>query len=389
MDDGEVARREAVRRRLAGESPELIARDLGRTRQWVAKWAARYDPHDPEWAEGRSRAPKRVANRTPAGVEAQVLEVRGRLEANPWAQIGAPAIAWELEKLGAVVPPRRTIEEILERAGATRRQRPGRRASKGIPYPAPAAERYGDVAQVDLVGPRHLDGGVRFHALNQIDVASHHAGIEIVTDRGDRRVLTALHALWSRHGVPGRIQFDNGGPFVSPTGLGEVVRVCLRQGATPVFIPPREPWRNGTIERFNDTFDRRFFRQERFTSVEHLSERAGAFERFHNAQHRYSATRGLAPDETSSASTPRLPRPLQQLPAGWPKRGKVEFIRFIRSDHKLRVLGRAIPMPDGSAYQYVTATLDLALAAEEHNLLVCNDQGDLLTASRLPTPAGS
>ena len=37
-------RREAARRRLAGESPELIARDLGRTRQWVAKWAARYDP---------------------------------------------------------------------------------------------------------------------------------------------------------------------------------------------------------------------------------------------------------------------------------------------------------------------------------------------------------
>ena len=57
MDDGEVgARREAARRRLAGESPELIARDLGRTRQWLAKWAARYDPHDPGWAEGCSRA---------------------------------------------------------------------------------------------------------------------------------------------------------------------------------------------------------------------------------------------------------------------------------------------------------------------------------------------
>jgi len=259
MEDPEIrARREAARGRLAGESPRAIARDLGRTRQWVAKWAARYDPHDRSWAEGRSRAPKRVANRTAAGVESQLLEVRARLEANPWAQVGAPAIAWELEKLGAVVPPARTIEEILARAGATKRQRPGRRASKGIPYPAPAAKRPGDVAQVDLLGPRHLDDGVRFHALNQIDVASHHAGIEIVEDRGDQRVLGALHALWTRHGVPARIQFDNGGPFVSPTGLGEVVRVCLHQGAAPVFIPPREPWRNGTIEHFNDTFDKRF-----------------------------------------------------------------------------------------------------------------------------------
>src|SRR3954464_14549034 len=102
MEDVEVGlRREAVRRRLAGESPEVIARGLGRTRQWVAKWAARYDPHDPGWADGRSRAPKRVARRTAADAEAQVLAGRAGLEANPWAQVGASAIAWELEKLGA------------------------------------------------------------------------------------------------------------------------------------------------------------------------------------------------------------------------------------------------------------------------------------------------
>src|SRR5918996_518524 len=131
-------RREAARRRLAGEAPELIARDLGRTRQWGAKGVARYDPHDPGWADGRSRAPRRVARRTDAQVETQVLEVRKRLESNPWAQVGAPAIAWELEKLGAIVLPARTIEAILQRAGATRRERPRRRASKGVPYPAPA-----------------------------------------------------------------------------------------------------------------------------------------------------------------------------------------------------------------------------------------------------------
>jgi hypothetical protein len=38
MSDAEaVLRREAARRRLAGESPEAIAQDLGRSRQWVAK----------------------------------------------------------------------------------------------------------------------------------------------------------------------------------------------------------------------------------------------------------------------------------------------------------------------------------------------------------------
>ncbi len=388
MSDAEAAlRRQAARRRLAGESPEAIAQDLGRSRQWVAKWAGRYDPEDPGWAAGRSRAPRRVANRTPADVVERVLAVRARLAENPWAQVGGEAIAWELSKLGGpAVPPRRTIEEILRRAGVTGRQGRGRRRmSKGLPYPAPTALDQGEVVQVDLVGPRHLDGAVRFHALNQIDVVSHHAGIEIIADRGDQRVLAGLHALWERHGVPRRIQFDNGGPFVSPTGLGEVVRVCLHQLITPVFIPSREPWRNGTIEHFNDTFDKRFFRQERFTGLEHLSERASAFERFHNTQHRYSATHGRAPDESNPAGVKRAPRAPGQIPTGWPKDGKVEFIRFIRSDQQLRVLGRAIPMPDSSAYQYVTATLDLSLV-DQDNLLISDTDGQLLTTARLPVP---
>jgi hypothetical protein len=170
MSDGEAAlRRQAARRRLAGESPEAIAVDLGSSRQWVAKWAGRYDPEDPGWSAGRSRAPKHVANRTPADVTERVLAVRGRLAENPWAQVGGEAIAWELSKLGGpAVPPKRTIEEILTRAGVTGRQQRGRRRmSKGLPYPNPAAQRPGDAAQVDLVGPRHLDGGVRFHALNR------------------------------------------------------------------------------------------------------------------------------------------------------------------------------------------------------------------------------
>ena len=74
--------------------------DLGRTRQWVAKWAGRYDPENPGWAEGRSRAPKHVANRTPEDIAERVLAVRGRLAENPWAQVGAEAISWELSKLG-------------------------------------------------------------------------------------------------------------------------------------------------------------------------------------------------------------------------------------------------------------------------------------------------
>ena len=131
-----------------------------------------------------------------------MLGVRGRLAEHPWAQIGAPAIAWELEKLGASVPPERTIERVLERSGVTERSRRRRRQPKGIPYPQAAAELVGDLHEADLVGPRYLDGGVRFYALHTVDLAPRRAGIEIVTDKSDHAVAGALVALWQQLGVP-------------------------------------------------------------------------------------------------------------------------------------------------------------------------------------------
>ena len=59
----EERRKEAVRRRLAGESPTEIAEALGRTTRWVRKWVARHseEGHQDGWAEGHSRAPPQLA----------------------------------------------------------------------------------------------------------------------------------------------------------------------------------------------------------------------------------------------------------------------------------------------------------------------------------------
>lgn len=383
----QAVRREAVARRLAGESPEAIGRSLGRTRQWVARWVRRYEPADPDWAAERSRAAHQIANRTPRELEAQVLSVRERLEANPWAQIGAEAIAWELSKLGACPPATRTIERILAREGKVRRRRRPRYEPKGVPYPAPLAEQPGDLCQADIVGPRHLDGGIPFLALNAVDIAPHAAAIEILPDERDLTLAGALVGAFGRLGVPRRVQLDNGKPFLVGGGrLGEIVRVLVCQGTTPVFIPQGEPWRNGVVERFNDTFDQRFFRSERFSTRESVRERALAFERFHNANHRYRATGRRTPDEIVAGQALRAPRSLSELPNQWPKHGRVEFIRFIRSDRKLRLMRRQITVPKRLVYRYVTATLDLAVPEREGNLSVIDHEGELAMTEAVALP---
>lgn len=180
----ERLRIEAVRRRLAGESPEEIAVSLGRTARWVRKWVSRHgeEGHEEGWAEGRSRAPHFSPTQIDDGLGYQVLAARARLVANPRAQYGSLAIQWELRRLGVdPIPPARTIERVLQRAGVSRpRRRQTGYVSQGVPYPAPMSPEPGATHQIDMVGPRHLFGGVEFHALNLIDIGSHEVGNDIL-----------------------------------------------------------------------------------------------------------------------------------------------------------------------------------------------------------------
>lgn len=53
---------------------------------------------------------------------------------------------------------------------------------RGVPYPAPIPVEPGTTHQIDVVGPRHLFGAARFHALNLIHVGSYLARNDIVTE---------------------------------------------------------------------------------------------------------------------------------------------------------------------------------------------------------------
>ena len=151
---------------------------------------------------------------------------------------------------------------------------------------------------------------------------------------------------------------------------------------TPVFIPFGEPWRNGVVEHFNDTFNRQFFRAERFADREHLAARTRQFEAFHNAHHRYSALAGATPDEATCRAatfTPRLPPSDLEIPARLPDRGRVEFIRLIRSDRRLHILTADIELPPGVIHEYVTAVLDVG-----SQCLAVYHRGELLEKRTFP-----
>lgn len=385
----EELRREAVRRRLAGGGPEEIAAALGRTGRWVRKWVARHGEESGQdsWAQGRSRAPHASPTQTPDELVAQIQAARRRLVANPRAQYGSLAIQWELRRLGVEpIPPARTVERVLQRAALSRpRRRCARYMSKGVPYPASETVEPGAFHQVDLLGPRHLFGGVAFHAFNLIDVGSHEAANDILETARPPLMAASLVSVWSKIGVPQVAQVDNHSNFrggIQPAyqHFGPMVATCLDLGVTPRFIPLREPWRNGVIEHFNNVWDKSFFRTEAFRGLDHLRAENQAFIAFHNSHHRYAAHGGATPGEVWASRPRSLLDPSYRPPTSLPAQGRIEVVRYIRSNRRVDLFGKRITVAEDQTHQYITAIIRV----RAKQVVVVTPDGEIIYEGHYP-----
>ena len=164
--------------------------------------------------------------------------------------------------------------------------------------------------------------------------------------------------------MPDFLQLDNELSFRGsnryPRSFGLVIRLCLYYGITPVFIPIGEPWRNGVIESFNDTYDKRFYRRQWFQSYSALKRQSKNFQRFHNKYHRYSCLKGKTPLEVIEEETfePFTLAPATKLPRlDYIPDGKILLIRFIRSDRKLNIFGETFKVSKDLVYSYVKAVI--------------------------------
>lgn len=142
--------------------------------------------------------------------------------------------------------------------------------------------------------------------------------------------------------------------------MGLVLRLCLYYDVHPVFIPIGEPWRNGVIEHFNDTYNKKFFRRQWFKSYLSLKRRSKNFHRFHNAHLRYSCLKGKTPLEVIATANyePIKLGPNTKLPRlDYVPDGEISLIRFIRSNHMLDILGEKFEVSKELVYSYVRAVI--------------------------------
>ena len=361
-------RQKAIQLYEQGHRFNEIVRTLGCSRSWLSKWLARYRECGVEGLSSRSKAPRRIWRKTSERTVTTILAIRDELWAHAtrraaFAGIGAEVIHWELmQRHCPDVPSIATIGRILKRHGRTQKPRKAPASSGSYPYPAPAAQRSGDLHQTDIVGPRHLrgtNGAIRFYSFHTIDVAGRTVHASQSPDKRTISLCRHLVAAWSVLGVPRISQLDN---EMSATGGGryrysisQLIRLHLLLGIHVVFVPQGEPGRNATVESFNHLWQQRVLRRHTCPDLPRLRRTSDRFLQYY---HYRKPHRALAGHEQGS----RFPGVLRD--ACWERlrhlpehfrltnytddrgnltlpiaRGKVSFIRKVDSNGRIEVNG--------------------------------------------------
>ena len=273
MND-EQTRKKAIEFYQSGEQVNKICQRLGKSRKWFYKWKKRFVENSlGEWYKEQSKAPRHHPNKRTEVVENQILANRRKLEKEKYAQTGAISIQYEFFRQGKQVPAVWTINRVLKAHGLVRKKPSGYK-SKNLPYPG---NNYISVHQMDFVGPRYIKNYGRVYSLNIIDIETHYTHINPVAGKNVKYIIQSVIRFWQEYGFPDYLQMDNElsfrGSNIHPKSLGKLIRFALSQCVGVIFIPVSEPWRNGIIEKFNDKFDKYFYRQNVFIDLEDMKKK--------------------------------------------------------------------------------------------------------------------
>jgi len=353
MNDELALRQRAISLRLAGRPVKHICSALGRSEPWFHKWWGRYLQAGPEGLYDLTRARHHIAQQIPPELERAILSIRRRLQARAtpatrYSLIGGTAIRAELKALGIrPLPAARTIERVLQRHGLTA---PRIRLAPLLPrqeYPGPQARASNQLHEVDLVGPVYLKGSRRrYYIWVGKDAFDGAVCLRLAGSRRMDEVLGFLGECWKDLGLPEQVQLDNArelsgwGP--AARRLSRVIRLCLRFGVAPVFIPKAEPQFNGGVENFNGWFQPRLF-DRRYSRPGDLRRELARLQEAVNTQHVHPRLGGKTPAQHRRGLRLRklpasfvAPTERQKLAAG-----RVIFIRRVSAAGTVSVLSES------------------------------------------------
>lgn len=210
-------------------------------------------------------------------------------------------------------------------------------------YPAfTIAHLAASLSELDFVGEKNISRQtepVSFIAYNSLKPFRFRE-YAVVAAQTSQEAVRFLEVLWQRIPAPEILKVDNDLAFIgSASGkrsLSRFVVFLLTKNVRPLFINPRSPWNNGSIEGSNSVFGSKFWNRYTFTSVADIKRKLVGFNRACNAYLGFSDT-----------------LPLKK------KHQRAEQLYFIRKvveqadEGKIDILNEQILLPKAYINQYV------------------------------------
>lgn len=233
--------------------------------------------------EPRSRAARRVANRTPHWVENLIVELRKEL-GDGGLDAGAATIRFHLEdRLGAgtVVPSEATIWRILTQRGLIT---PDPRKAPKHAYRSFTADRANECWQIDDIEWALADD-TKVKVITIVDDCTRLCpGLTAVESVDGPAAFDAFAAAAERWGWPQRFLSDN----------AKAYKITLAKAVGPMGIDhrhgrPNHPQTQGKVERFHQTLEKWLEAQPRAHSLEELQTQVDLFTEIYNHQRPHRA----------------------------------------------------------------------------------------------------
>jgi transposase InsO family protein len=270
----------------------------------------RYAAEGEAGLEPRSRAPKRVANKTPGWVEDLIVQKRKELVDGGW-DAGSASI-WDhlSESLGVgVLPSEGTIWRILTRRGFVT---PEPKKAPKHAHRTITTERANECWQIDDTGWILADGSlVKIIAILD-DCTRICPELKAVETVNGMAVFEAFATGTARYGWPARFLADN----------AKVYRITLAEAVAVLGVDhrhgrPYHPQTQGKVERFQQTVQKWLRVQPRAQSIDELQSQLDTFRDIYNNQRRHRSLGRRTPASVWE-QTPKIGPP--NRPLGLPNR---------------------------------------------------------------------
>ena len=370
MSTEEQERIEAITRCIEGEKIGCICKEMQKSKRWLFKWLGRFKTGDETWYKSHSKAPKNHGKAIPTGIEQAVTTIRKALmEGNEtesrYLGVGADAILYRMDQMGIPkddVPSTSTIKRVIKKHGlkVNKRERYKRVRSKKR-YTLLNPTRINEVHQIDFVGPRFIKGYGAISSLHQIDVVGNQVRVRQYDSRSMDNVIEFSIQSWQDESIPLYLQVDNGMSFIgdyrTPRNFSRFIKLCLYVGIELVFIAPREPWMNGSIENFNGWFNNKFWTKETFHDLDDMRLKSQLFEtRFNDLSTWKNRDKGLSKVVPKKILKSAVEINYNELPL---TEGKIHFIRKVGTDGKVAILNEQFEIGGEFIGEYVWTTICL------------------------------